>query len=140
METLRLGPFDVTPDGALAPRRAQDPPALRFAWRGRACLAELGPGGVRIAADAGRIPSSADPGADRRRAFAAAAGLPGRLPAGWRARLTPDHRIRLEASAPMAAPPGATALVAALVRFVLALDPYLDSLEAEGARPPAAVA
>jgi len=138
METIRLGPFDVTPEGVLTPRAAQDPPALRFAWRGRACLAELGPSGLRIAADAGRIPSSADPAADRRRAFAAAAGLPDSLPEGWRARLMPDHRIRLETSAPLPAPPGASALVAALVRFVLALDPHLDRLEAEGAeRPPA---
>ncbi|MBR0658137.1 hypothetical protein [Neoroseomonas oryzicola] len=140
MDTIALGPFSVTPDGALLPRAPDAAPALDFAWRGRRCTARLAPDGMRIAADAARIPSTADPGADRRRAFDAAARLPGRLPAGWRARLTPDHRIRVETSAPLRAPANATALVAALVRFVLALDPYLDGLEAEGAAwtPPAA--
>ncbi|MBR0683197.1 hypothetical protein GXW74_22100 [Roseomonas eburnea] len=137
METIALGPFAVTPDGALAPLAADPAPALRFAWRGRACRAEVAADGLRLAADAARIPSTAEPGADRRRAFAAVARLPAHLPSGWRARLLPDHRLRLEASAPLAAPANATALVASLVRFVLALDPYLDSLEAAGvAWPP----
>lgn len=137
METIALGPFAVTPDGALSPRAAHETPALRFAWRGRACRAEFAQDGLRIAADAARIPSTAEPGADRRLAFATVAGLPARLPQGWRARLMPDHRLRLEAAAPFSAPANATALVASLVRFVLALDPYLDSLEAAGlASPP----
>jgi hypothetical protein len=140
METFALGPFDVAPDGVLMPRTAHDPPCLRFAWRGRACMAWLAAEGVRLAADAARIPSTAEPGADRRRAFAAAAGLPARLPEGWHARLMPDHRIRLETSARMQAAPGATALIATLVRFVLALDPHLDSLEADGADWPTAPA
>ncbi|NMJ41869.1 hypothetical protein GWK16_11500 [Roseomonas sp. JC162] len=140
METIPLGPFAVTPDGTLLPRAADAAPALDFAWRGRRCTARLGPDGVRIAADAARIPSTADAGANRRQAFDAVARLPGRLPAGWRAGLTPDHRIRVEASAPLRGPANATTLVAALVRFVLSLDPYLDGLEAEGAAwtPPAA--
>jgi hypothetical protein len=132
METIALGPFAVTPDGGLAPREPHPAPALRFAWRGRACLAELRADGVRIAADAARIPSTADPGADRRRAFAALAGLPGCLPPGWQARLLPDHRIRLEAIAALGAPANPVALVAAMVRFALALDPCLDRLEADG--------
>ena len=89
---------------------------------------------MRLAADAARIPSTAEPGSDRRRAFAALARLPSTLPEGWQARLTPDHRIRLEACAPLASPANATALVSAMVRFALALDPYLDSLETDGAR------
>jgi hypothetical protein len=132
METIALGPFAVLPDGALAPRAPHPPPSLRFAWRGRACLAELRADGVRIAADAARIPSTADPGADRRRAFATVATLPGCLPQGWRARLLPDHRIRLEATDPLPAPATPVALVAAMVRFALALDPCLDRLEADG--------
>lgn len=136
METIALGPFAVMPDGAIAPRVADPAPALRFAWRGRACRAEFAAEELRLAADAARIPSTAEPGADRRRAFAAVAGLPGRLPEGWRARLLPDHRLRVEASAPLASPANATALVASLVRFVLALDPYLDTLEAEGVGGP----
>jgi hypothetical protein len=133
METILLGPFAVSPDGAIRPRLPHGAPALRFAWRGRDCSAELAPDGLRLAADAARIPSTADARADRPRAFAALSRLPGHLPAGWRARLMPDHRIRLEASAPLPAAANATALVAALVRFVLALDPHLDRLEAEGA-------
>ena len=138
METIPLGPFAVTPEGALLPRAPHPAASLRFAWRGRACLAQFGEEGMRIAADAARIPSTADPGADRRRAFEAAARLPANLPEGWRARLTPDHRIRVEASAPLCPPANATALVATLVRFVLALDPCLDRLEAEGVAGPAA--
>lgn len=136
METIELGRFAATPDGAIVPLTEPDPPALRFAWRGRRCQAQVGPDGIRLAADAARIPSTAEPGADRRRAFAGLAALPARLPAGWQVRLLPDHRIRLEAAAPLDRPANATALVAALVRFVLALDPYLDALEAEGAAAP----
>ncbi len=132
METITLGPFAVRPDGALEPRRTEGPPALAFAWRGRTCRAELEPEGLRISADAARIPSTADPGADRRRAFAALETLPRHLPQGWRARLMPDHRVRVEAARTIAIPANATSLVTAMVRFVLELDPYLDTLEAEG--------
>ncbi|MBR0650504.1 hypothetical protein GXW78_12585 [Roseomonas terrae] len=133
MDVIELGRFAVAPDGALTPRAAPDTPALRFAWRGRAVEARFDPESIRLAADAARIPSTAIRAFDRKRAFTAAAALPQRLPAGWRARLLPDHRIRIEAEAPMDSPSNAIALVAALVRFALALDPYLDALEAGGA-------
>ena len=55
------------------------------------------------------------------------------MPTDCRARLLPDHRIRFEADVDLVPPTNATDLVAALVRFVLALDPYLDRLEAAGA-------
>lgn len=132
METIALGPFAVTSDGAIAPRQPLPVACLRFAWRGRACHAELGAEGVRLAVDAARIPSTADPGADRRRAFAALAQLPASLPPGWRARLLPDHRIRVEAMSRLGAPANPIALVSAMVRFALDLDPWLDRLEAEG--------
>jgi hypothetical protein len=135
METIPLGPFAVTPDGAIAPRAPHPAPCLRFAWRGRPCQARIDAGGVRMAVEAGRIPSTADPGADRRRAFAALADLPGHLPPGLRARLTPDHRIRVEALAPVAPPANAIALIAALVRFALEIDPWLDRFEADGLAP-----
>lgn len=133
MDTIELGRFAVAPDGALTPRGAPEQPALRFAWRGRTCQARFDPGAIRLEVDAARIPSTAIRAGDRRRAFAAAAALPRRLPAGWRARLLPDHRIRIEAEAAMETPSNAIALVAALVRFALALDPHLDALEADGA-------
>ncbi|WP_255569185.1 hypothetical protein [Roseomonas alba] len=133
MDTIELGRFAVAPDGGLTPRPKPEAPALRFAWRGRPCAAQFDLGSIHLSADAARIPSTADRPQDRPRAFAALAGLPRHLPDGWRARLLPDHRIRIEAEAPMDNPSNATALVAAMVRFALALDPYLDALEAEGA-------
>jgi hypothetical protein len=132
MDTIPLGRLAATPDGAIAPATKHEIPRLRFAWRGRPCRAEIAPDGIRLAADAAWIPSTAEPGADRRRAFQAVAELPRRLPKGWRARLTPDHRIRVEACAPLTPPANATALVGTLVRFALDLDPVLDALEAEG--------
>ena len=133
METIELGPFAVAPDGALTPRSMPEPPALRFAWRGRTCQAHFDPGWIRLETDAARIPSTAERPYDRPRAFAAVAGLPHNLPDGWQARLLPDHRIRIEAAAPMDCPSNVIELVSAMVRFALALDPYLDRLEAEGA-------
>jgi hypothetical protein len=133
MDTIELGRFAVAPDGALTPRSMPEPPALRFAWRGRRCEAHFDPGCIRLEADAARIPSTAERPFDRPRAFAAVAGLAHSMPSGWRAQLMPDHRIRIEAEAPMDAPSNVTALVSAMVRFALALDPYLDTLEAEGA-------
>lgn len=139
MPPLTLGPFAVHPSGVLAPRDSGRRPALRFAWRGRACEAELAGDAVRIAAIAARIPSTAEPGADRRGALAALAPLAAGLPEGWRMRLLPDHRIRLEATSPIGSPPTAVGLITELVRFALALDPYLDRLEAAGAGAPAAM-
>jgi len=138
MEPLILGPFAVARDGALLPREPLSPPALRFIWRGRRCEAAVAADGVRLAAIAGRIPSTAEPAADRATAFEAVATLPGALPPGWRLRLLPDHRIRLEASDSWTAPT-ATTVIAAMVRFVLALDPYLDRLDCASAGPSGSV-
>jgi len=129
MPPLTLGPFTVAPDGVLQPREAGLRPALRFAWRGRRCEAEFTGNSLRLAAIAARIPSTAEPGSDRTGAFTALAALPRSLPPGWRLSLLPDHRIRLETAATLNTPPTATALIASMVRFALALDPYLDRLE-----------
>jgi hypothetical protein len=129
MHALAHGPFDVAPDGSLGLRR---PPALRFAWRGRAVEAHLGDGRIAFSARAGALPSTAEPMADRRAAVATVAGLPAELPEGWRLLLSPDHRLRLEAELPIPGPTTATGLVSAMVRFALALDPYLDRLEFAG--------
>lgn len=136
MQSLTLGPFAVTPTGTLAPRLPGLRPALRFAWRGRPCQAALGVNEVHLAAIAARIPSSADPAADRTGALAAVAQLPPAMPAGWRLRLLPDHRVCLEAREALDGPPTAVALLTRLVRFALALDPYLERLEAAGTDPP----
>jgi hypothetical protein len=127
--SLTLGPFAVDRDGTLQPRAPGLRPAMRFAWRGRRCEAALTREEVHLAAFAARIPSTAEARACRPGAFEAIASLPGHLPAGWKARLLPDHRLVLESSAPLSEPPTATELVAAMVRFALDLDPYLDRLE-----------
>ncbi len=126
---FRHGPFEVQPDGGLEALR---PPHLRFAWRGRGCEAWLDGGRVRLSAHAGEVPYTAERPADRPAAIAALAGLPRDLPRGWRMRLLPDHRVRLEADVPMQAPPTAAGLVGTLVGFALRLDPYLDRLESAG--------
>jgi hypothetical protein len=129
---ITLGPFAVGPDGTLSPRQPGLRPALRFAWRGRQCDAEWQDGRLCLRAIAGRIPSTADRGQTRGRAFAAAAAMPPELPEGWRLRLTPDHRLALEAEVhPQAT---AVSLLGAMVGFAMALDPYLDRLEEAGAR------
>lgn len=125
---ITLGPFAVGQDGTLSPRQPGLRPALRFAWRGRRCEAEWQDGRLHLRAIAGRIPSTAECALARSRAFAAAAALPPDLPEGWRLRLTPDHRLALETdAAPQAT---AVALLGAMVGFAMALDPYLDQLEA----------
>ncbi|MCB4820467.1 hypothetical protein [Roseicella aerolata] len=135
MEPLILGPFAVARDGALYPREPHEPPALRFSWRDRRCEAAITPDGLRLVAIAGRIPSTAEPGADRISAFATVATLPASLPPGWRLRLLPDHRIQVETSAETPAATTATSVIAAMVRFALALDPYLDRLESASVAP-----
>jgi len=89
-------------------------------------------GQLAIHAMAGRIPSSAEGRGQRPAAFALVDSLPAALPAGWALRLTPDHRVRLEAAAPIEQPATATGLIGAMVGFALALDPYLDRLESAG--------
>ncbi len=136
MQSLTLGPFAIDSSGTLAPRAPGLRPELRFAWRGRPCRAALDPDAVRLAAIAARIPSTADPAGDRPGALAAMAELPPVMPDGWRLRLLPDHQVCLEAREALDGPPTAVALVTRLVRFALALDPYLERLEAAGTDPP----
>ena len=132
---LSLNGIAVMPDGAVAPASAARP-VLRFAWRGRGCAAELAPEGLLLSAWAGRVPSTAAGAARRRAVLAALPGLSRGLPARWRLRLSPDHRIHVEALCPGDYPARMTALLSALVRFALALDPLCDALEAAGADLP----
>lgn len=128
---LILGSFSVARDGTLAPREGHGPPALRFAWRGRPCEARLEQGRLLLSALAGRIPSTAEPGVDRGWTLEEVRRLPPEMPPGWALRVTPDHRLRLEAEArPRDTAPG---LLSEMVRFALSLDPYLDRLESVGA-------
>ncbi|MFN3448130.1 MAG: hypothetical protein ACK44F_05495 [Roseococcus sp.] len=129
---LTLGPFAVARDGRLTPREPGLRPALRFDWRGRRCEAEWQGDRLRLRAIAGRIPSTAEPGANRRMVFEAAARLPQELPEGWRLRLTPDHRLAVEAEAPTRET--AVELLGEMVRFALALDPWIERIEQAGVR------
>jgi len=127
-----LGPFAVSRDGRLVPRDDQVRPALRFAWRGRSCEAVMQDDRLHLRAIAGRIPSTAERGADRGYTFRKVAGLPAEMPPGWRLTLTADHRIAVEMDAPHGTT--AVAVLSEMVRFAMALDPYLDRLESAGAR------
>lgn len=136
MQQLPHGPFLVGHDGSLKPVRDA---ALRFAWRGRGCEATLTDGQINLAAQAGAVPYTAERRAARPGAFAALGEMPGDLPQGWRLRLLPDHRVRLEAAIDLQGDTTAISLVSAMVGFALALDPYLDRLESAGmAMPPPA--
>jgi hypothetical protein len=134
MSSMTLGPFAVDRQGTLQPREPALRPAMQFAWRGHPCEAALTGEALLFAAIAGRVPSTAERGADRETAFQEVRALPNSLPPGWRMRLLPDHRIQLETDEPVAPGQTATSLVAAMVRFALALDPYLDRLEASCGR------
>lgn len=126
------GPFLVERDGELACAR---PPALRFAWRGRPCLAHLAEGRLILSCQAGRVPFTAEHPALRPLVLAAIAGLSARLAAGWRLRLNARHALHLDQERPAPGPVTATALTAALVGFVLAADPYLERLASAGLAP-----
>ncbi|WP_137181388.1 hypothetical protein [Roseomonas sp. AR75] len=127
------GPFLVEADGSL---HARETPSLRFTWRGRGCEARLDAGRMRLSAVAGAIPYTAESPGLRAGMLAALGTLPSELPPGWRLRLLPDHRLRLESETALPAPTTATALVGQLVGFALALDPYLDRLDSAGAVSP----
>lgn len=129
---LRLNGIAVMEDGALAPAPAARP-TLRFEWRGRGCTAELTAEGMRLSALAGRVPSTAVAAARRGALLAALPDIAQRLPRGWRLRLSPDHRILVEAASHGPYPTPVTALLSELVRFALALDPLCDELDAAGA-------
>jgi len=130
---MTLGPFAVAPDGTLSLRTPGLNPSIRFAWRGRICEALMVEGGLRLRAIAGRIPSTAERGADRHGTMRAVADLPSEMQEGWRLRLTADHRLAVEVQTPPR--DTAVAMVTEMVRFALALDPCLDRLEAAGAGP-----
>jgi hypothetical protein len=54
------------------------------------------------------------------------------MPEGWLLRLTADHRVAVETQAPSRST--AVGMLGEMVRFAMALDPYLDRLEGVGAK------
>ncbi len=140
-EPFRLGPFLVDNAGRLSLREPHYAPGFRFRWRERLFHALLGDGLVALSAVLGRVPSTAaDPSGVRDRSFATLRGLQATLPPGWRLRLRPDHSVELLSEAVLVTPTTAPALLATVVGFVLALDPYLALLDEDGlAQVPPAV-
>jgi len=132
MDGLLIGPFAVAEDGAIGPASPELRPVLRFAWRGHLCEAAVGHRRLTLRAWTGRIPSTAEPDACRASAFAAISEVARELPAGWAARLAPDHRVRVETDRTLPGAVSAVALVSEMVRFALAIEPYLDRLDAAG--------
>lgn len=135
---LNLGPFKVSPDGALVPRASGLRPVVRYAWRGRVCAAEVTGRGLRLVALAGRIPSTVRPrgqgGVERGAAVQAVAAMRQRLPEGMRLHLLADHRVVLRSEDRLDEQPvRANALVGGMVRFALSMDPLLDELDRVGA-------
>lgn len=134
-----LGPFSVDAIGRLEPIDHGAMPAFLFRWRGRLVRARFSPDGASrgtllLRTVLGRVPSTATPheGDRRPQAFQLLHLLPPTLPAGWRMLLLPDHGVRLEADTLLTLPITATDLVVELTRFLLAVAPYLDVLEAAG--------
>lgn len=144
-----LGPFSIDDYGRIAPRHGAEMPHFLFQWRDRRISARLvdqdGDGRLQLSASLGRVPSSADSGADpgagarRNASFGTLRRFLEILPGEWRVRLLPDHQVRLDSEVALAWPASAVELMAELTRFLLALAPYLDLLdEAEVLEPVAA--
>ncbi len=130
-----LGPFVVEESGRLSFRAPDHSAGFCFAWRGRRFSAELKEGTVALTASLGKVPSTANGPARRQTALSLLRALPRSLPKGWALRLTPDHRIQIEAIEPMAWPAHVTDLMQPLVRFLLRLAPYLDLMEEAEIQP-----
>jgi hypothetical protein len=138
---FKLGPFTVDAEGGLSPCQPGAAPAFLFRWRGRVVRSRLaqcdvvGTGLVLQAEVAlGRVPSTAgvNDETQRPRSFALVHWLTRVMPAGWRVRLAPDHRVWLEAETPIGLPITAAALVTRITSFALDLAPYLDLLDETG--------
>jgi hypothetical protein len=130
-ETFPHGAFLVTQEGRLSPLDPARPPEIRFAWRGRDCEARLEGEAMHLAVTAGRVPFTIEVGPARAGVYEALRGLRAEMPPGWALSVTPENRLRLETMAPSDAT--AVSMLRELVRFALALDPYLDRLEEAGA-------
>ena len=135
---FNLGPFTVDNKGQISPRTNEPAPGFTFRWSGRTIHARLMPGGedtmnLSLKARLGRIPSTAGSGSESRmQTFDVLRAMPATLPAGWRIRILPDHQFRLEVERHIDTPTTATALVTQLTCFLIALSPYLETLDEAG--------
>jgi hypothetical protein len=140
---MTLGPFRVDAAGALEATQSDGAPGFSCRWRGQALYAKLLPDDhldwrLLLQAPLGRVPSTAHTLDTARRSsgFTLLRGLPAMLPEGWSIGLAAGHRVLLEAKLRTPLPITATALIAEITLFLLALAPYLDVLEEAGLAAP----
>ncbi len=144
---MTLGPFTVDRRGLLSPASPESFPAFAVRWRDllvRARMVRLdagsGTGTLEFSTRLGRVPSTAGPDTTgsasrpvrRGAVLAMLRGLPSLVPPLWRLRLSADHTVLMEATAPLTLPVSATALVTEITLFLLALAPYLEVMDTEG--------
>lgn len=130
-EPFVFGPFSVDSEGRLSPAHADLSPGFSVRWRGLTVHARLtgaapSSGRLDMHTILGRIPSSAAGAAARAASLAMLKDVPGQLPSGWRLRLMPDHRPRLDHDVRIPLPVTVSGLVAELSAFLLELSPWLE--------------
>lgn len=138
-ETSYLGPFEIDAAGLLRPATPGCVPRFTVIWRNRPVQIALkgddgDAGALEFVARLGRVPSTAGLSAagDRQAALQTITAMSRLLPKGAQMLLAADHSVALTASVSLALPAGVVSLIAAVTRFLLSLQPYLDVLD-EGA-------
>ncbi len=141
----RMGPFAVNSLGRLSPADATVIPTFSIRWRDRTVQVRMvapdasdATGMLELRVELGQVSSTgggalaAEQTARRGQVFAALREFPPLMPAGWSVALLPDHRVGLRAGLKVAMPLAAAELVSEMTLFLLALDPYLDIVDAAG--------
>jgi hypothetical protein len=126
---IPLGPFLVQESGHLELRRPDDAPSFTFMWRTRRFSVRIRRDRMSFSVPIGRLPSTSAGGGRREAAMGLLRALGRNLPAGWRMRLLPDHRIQIDLEQYMALPTYATALMTPVVSLVLRTAPLLDFMD-----------
>jgi hypothetical protein len=126
---IKLGPFLVAEGGRIASHDPDQPPAFSFLWRGRCFSVRLQAGSISFGVPVGRLPSTSAGGGRREAALALVRALARNLPAGWRLRLLPDHRIQVDTEQRMDLPTTVGALLTPVVGLLLRAAPLLDLMD-----------
>jgi hypothetical protein len=126
---IPLGPFLVQENGHLELRKPDDEPGFTFLWRGRRFAVRIRRDRMSFSVPVGRLPSTSAGGGRREAAMALLRALGRNLPAGWRMRLLPDHRVQIDSDQHMGLPTTASALMAPVVGLVLRTAPLLDLMD-----------
>jgi hypothetical protein len=129
---LKLGPFLVDAGGRLGFHNPDQPPAFSFLWRSRCVSVRLRADSMMFSVPVGRLPSTSAGGGKREAAMALLRALAHNLPAGWRLRLLPDHRIQVDTEHRMDLPTTIAALLTPVVGLLLRAAPLLDLMDENG--------